>query len=90
MPLKLRQLLGITLSIIIGLIFGEILIRILPANITKINESIIDDHRLYSATRNFSVKPNFTKPFTTLGQPTIWYFNNYGFRDHPFPTFATV
>lgn len=76
----------IIISITIGLIFGEILLRIIPANITKIDNSIVDDHRLYSATRNFSVKPNFTKPFIALGQPTIWYFNNYGFRDHPYPT----
>lgn len=76
----------IIISIAIGLIFGEVLIRIIPANITKIDNSIVDDHRLYSATRNFSVKPNFTKPFIALGKPTIWYFNNYGFRDHPFPT----
>lgn len=86
MHLKLRLPLKIILSIIIGLTFGEILIRLLPENITKIDYSIIEDHRLYSASRNFSVKPNFTKPFTALGKPTIWYFNNYGFRDHSFPT----
>lgn len=86
MSLKLNRILKIIFSTIIGLVFGEVLIRIIPANITKLDNSIVEDHRLYSATRNFSVKPNFTKPFTALGKPTIWYFNNYGFRDHPYPT----
>ncbi len=86
MSLRSDKILKILLSVAVGLAFGEVLIRSLPGTITKIDNSIADDHRLYSATRNFSVKPNYSKPITALGKPTLWYFNNYGFRDHPFPT----
>lgn len=68
-------------STVVSIFLLELLVRVLPENITKIDNSIVSDERIYSATRNVKFKPNYSKIWTGLGKPTIWHYNNMGYRD---------
>ena len=59
----------------------EVLFRVLPDKISKIDYSIVSDDRIYTPTRFVKFKPNYTRVWTGLGPPTVWHFNNLGYRE---------
>lgn len=63
--------------------FLGVLVRILPQNLTRIDYGLTGEERIFSASRGFKFRPNFSRVWTGLGPPTIWHFNNLGFRDRP-------
>lgn len=63
-----------------ALILVEALLRILPLSFTKIDPSLASDVRNYSTTLYLVNKPNTSRNWSGLGTPTIWHFNNLGFR----------
>lgn len=70
-------------GLLVGVLLLEFLVKILPQEITKIDNSIPGDERIYSLTRFVKFKHNFSRVWTGLGPPTIWHYNNLGFRDRP-------
>lgn len=80
----LRKIPIILFGLIIALFVSEVVLRILPLEFTKIDFSIADDVRVFSPTRIVQYKPNSSRNWTGLGIPTVWHFNNWGFRDRVF------
>lgn len=70
-------------GLIIGLVAAEILMRVLPKDFLKINFSIPGDMRIYHPSKHYEYKYNVTRNWSSLGPPTLWHFNNIGFRDRP-------
>lgn len=70
-------------SIFLGLFILEVFVRILPQKLTQIEYSIINDERIYTFSRHIKFKPYYTRVWTGLGVPTVWHFNNLGFRERP-------
>lgn len=78
---KVSPLLIIFLSILVSLFFVEVVFRILPKEVTKIDFSIKDKIVLYMPGRRYAYLPNSSRSWTSLGPNTVWKFNNIGFRD---------
>ena len=76
----------IIFGLVVSIILCEIMLRVLPKNVTKIDFSSRSDIRIFSSTRTYKYKPNTARNFTGLGPPVIWHFNNWGFRDRSFET----
>ena len=66
---------------LVSFLIIEIIIRLIPEEFTKIDYSIVRDERIYNLSRGVKFKPNLSRVWTGLGPPTIWHFNNLGFRD---------
>lgn len=84
----IKKTMSTTCIVIFGIVFGlfvlEMIIRILPEDMLKIDFFIQEDKRIFSSTRDYSYKPNCSRTFNGLGPPVVWRFNNYGFRDSSF------
>lgn len=78
---KLLNFFLLLASAFLTLLIIEVALRLLPQDITKIDYSLVKDERIYSSTRTMKFKPNFTRVWTGLGPPTVWHFNNLGYRE---------
>lgn len=78
-----KKLLLIILGILIGIISVEIMLRILPLSLTNIDFSLQNEERIFSSTRGMKFKPYLERVWTGLGEPTIWHFNELGYRERP-------
>lgn len=75
-----RKRIYIPALVLFIIILLEIMLRIIPVKVSGIDLSIRVDDTLYSMTRGVRQKPNTARNWTGLGPPTIWHFNNLGFR----------
>ncbi len=77
----LKNFLLVLFGVVLSLILIEVLVRLLPSKITKIDFTIKTDARIFDYLRVYKYKPDSERNWTSLGPVTIWHFNNYGFRE---------
>jgi len=80
-PVYLR-IITLVVSLLIGLLIAEAMIRILNTyRVITLDSSIKTDTRIFSAARNYAHKP-FSNRINQLGDiRTSWFINRLGFRD---------
>lgn len=73
------------LFVLAGIVFSffllELFVRILPPRITKIDYNLIKEERIFTFSRQIRFIPNLNRVWTGLGRPTIWNFNDLGYRE---------
>lgn len=78
---KRDKILLAVLSIFLSLLFLEIIVRVLPKDITSIDFNLVGEDRIFTSSRDMKFRPNLTRTWTGLGRPTIWHFNELGYRE---------
>ena len=68
---------GLTFS----LLLLELVSRYLPQDVTKTGNGLVEEERIFTASRGMKFEPNFNRVWTGLGRPTIWAFNDLGYRE---------
>lgn len=59
----------------------EVIVRVLPKDLTKIDYDLIKEERIFTSSRQMNFIPNLNRVWTGLGRPTIWNFNEMGYRE---------
>lgn len=77
----MKNFLFISIGIIFSFILLECLVRLLPPKITKIDYNLIGEERIFTSSRQIKFIPNLNRVWTGLGRPTIWSFNDLGYRE---------
>src|SRR3989344_1598392 len=77
----MKNFLILLFGFLVAALAMEIVLRILPKDLTKLDYGLLEDERIYTFSRYVKFKPNFTRVWTGLGEPTVWHFNNLGFRE---------
>lgn len=78
---KFNKLAILFSSLLLGVFIAEVLLRILPQKITKLDYSLLEEERIFTPTRSFKFRPNLTRVWVSLGRPTVWHFNELGYRE---------
>lgn len=79
--MRSRNLILVFMGILLSLILLESLVRILPKNITKIDYGLAEEERIFTTSRQVKFIPDLNRVWTSLGRPTIWNFNDLGYRE---------
>lgn len=86
MKFKFRRWVNIVpifLGILIAVIVAELGLRAFSQRFRDANSRLQGDFLIYDPIYNYKYKPDREKLFTGLGTPTVWRFNNLGYRDRP-------